>query len=492
MRRYFEPTEAEREQGIKAPTTAHRAIARLVATGHIRVILTTNFDKLAERAIDELGITPTVVSSPDQVQGLPPLLQIPCLVVKLHGDYLDSRIKNTPEELARYDKRVNRLLDRLLDEFGLIICGWSAQWDAALCSALARCRTHRFTTYWTYRGELDAEANRLISLRRAQAIQISDADSFFDMLAGRTEALAEYDRPHPLSTRMAVETLKSYLVEPRHRIRLSDLMTQETEATYEKLFSPDHDPLSGIPYDGPHLLERMTKYEAVSERLQALLITGAAWGEPQHVGLWCKSLQRIATPPPIPSGAPYNTNWEVARGYPALWLLYASGLAAIAAERFECLHGLFGVPVFSDDGQVPITVAIVTWKVADKTTLNAGLRRNSGAPMTEYFAENLRQALREYLPSERAYDHAFDLLEYLLALFYLDVNPGNGWCPPGRFAWRAERRNSVIDRVSQEVERLGESWPPLQAGLFGGSVQQFRTAEQAVAAFLQRNRSHFW
>jgi hypothetical protein len=99
MRGYFEPSEAEREQGIKAPTTAHRAIARLVAAGHVRVILTTNFDKLAERAVEEVGIAPTVVSSPDQIQGLPPLLQIPCLVVKLHGDYLDSRIKNTPRSL---------------------------------------------------------------------------------------------------------------------------------------------------------------------------------------------------------------------------------------------------------------------------------------------------------------------------------------------------------------------------------------------------------
>lgn len=298
--------------------------------------------------------------------------------------------------------------------------------------------------------------------------------------------------PDPAATRIAVETLKSYLVEIRHRIRLSDLITQETEAAYENLFSSARHPLSGVPYDGPHLLERMREYEASSERLQALLITGAAWGEPQHIGLWRKSLQRIATSPP--PGSSYNDDWERTRGYPALRLLYASGLAAIAAERFENLHGLFDVPVFSErnDRQVPIPVAIDTLRVVDKRVLNAGLGKRSGAPMTEYLLEDLRGALREYLPSEKDYDHAFDLFEYLFALFYLDVNPGTNWCPHGRFAWMTERRDNVIDRVAQDVERLGESWPPLRAGFFGGSVPQFKKAEQSMIEFLQKNRSHFW
>jgi hypothetical protein len=38
LRGYFEPTEEEREQGTKLPTAAHRAVARLVAAGLVRVI----------------------------------------------------------------------------------------------------------------------------------------------------------------------------------------------------------------------------------------------------------------------------------------------------------------------------------------------------------------------------------------------------------------------------------------------------------------------
>ena len=50
LRAYLEPTEAERDEGIKSPTAAHRAIAGLVAKGYIRVIITPNFDRLIDGA----------------------------------------------------------------------------------------------------------------------------------------------------------------------------------------------------------------------------------------------------------------------------------------------------------------------------------------------------------------------------------------------------------------------------------------------------------
>lgn len=57
LRSYFEPTDEEREQESKIPTEAHKAIARLVLSGHVRVVVTTNFDRLLEQALHALGIT---------------------------------------------------------------------------------------------------------------------------------------------------------------------------------------------------------------------------------------------------------------------------------------------------------------------------------------------------------------------------------------------------------------------------------------------------
>src|SRR5208283_4902116 len=102
LRGYWEPSEEEREEGAKQPTAAHKAIASLVEGGFIKVIITTNFDRLIETALSDVGVTPTVLSSPDQMLGAVPLIHSNCCVFKVHGDYLDTRIRNTPEELSAY------------------------------------------------------------------------------------------------------------------------------------------------------------------------------------------------------------------------------------------------------------------------------------------------------------------------------------------------------------------------------------------------------
>jgi hypothetical protein len=56
LRSYIEPTEEDREQGLKVPSKAHKAIAKLVADGYIKVILTTNFDRLMEDALAAVGL----------------------------------------------------------------------------------------------------------------------------------------------------------------------------------------------------------------------------------------------------------------------------------------------------------------------------------------------------------------------------------------------------------------------------------------------------
>jgi len=83
---YIEPTEQDLADGRRVPTTAHRAVARLVQLGFVRVILTTNFDRLLEQAIRSVGIEPTVISSDDDLLGAVPLIHSRCYVIKIHGD----------------------------------------------------------------------------------------------------------------------------------------------------------------------------------------------------------------------------------------------------------------------------------------------------------------------------------------------------------------------------------------------------------------------
>ena len=68
--------------------------------------------------------------------------------MKVNGDYLNASTKNTEDELASYDPRIEMLLDRILDEYGLVVCGWSAEWDRYIgkhpvCDGCWANRTHR-------------------------------------------------------------------------------------------------------------------------------------------------------------------------------------------------------------------------------------------------------------------------------------------------------------------------------------------------------------
>ena len=160
MQGYIEPSEDDRNEGKKVPSPAHRALADLVSEGHVRAIVTTNFDRLIENALHERGVEPTVVASVDALKGAEPLAHSRCYILKLHGDYKDARILNTDAELSAYPDEYDTLLDRVFDEYGVIVCGWSGEWDHALRGAFLRAPSPGCPRAVQYTG------NRLFGARR--------------------------------------------------------------------------------------------------------------------------------------------------------------------------------------------------------------------------------------------------------------------------------------------------------------------------------------
>ena len=214
LKSYFEPTDEDEEQDLKVPTVAHKAIAKLVKLCYFRMILTTNFDRLLEKALRDEGIEPDVISNDDNLKGALPYIHSKCCIVKLHGDYLDTRIKNTNSELSEYSQGINAFLDRVFDDFGLIVCGWSGKWDKALREAILRCPNRRFPVYWLAKGNLCEEAEKIIKNRRAEVITIESADKIFTELLEKIEVLRKVERPLPISTEVAVSLVKKYLSDP--------------------------------------------------------------------------------------------------------------------------------------------------------------------------------------------------------------------------------------------------------------------------------------
>jgi hypothetical protein len=192
LREYFDPPPER--GGPILPTAGHQALAQLCASGRVRVILTTNFDRLIERALEQAGVAPQVITSPEQAKGMTPLMHAPVTVVKLHGDYsmLGHGLRNTPEELSSYPEEWTRLLARVFDEFGLIVVGWSADYDTALYHTLAASPSRRYPVFWaSYNGNLTESATRLIAQRRATMIDTSGAEEF---LRDLVERLGRLDR----------------------------------------------------------------------------------------------------------------------------------------------------------------------------------------------------------------------------------------------------------------------------------------------------------
>ncbi len=491
LRSYFEPTEEEREQGLKLSTVAHRAIAKLVADGYIRVIVTTNFDRLLENALEAVGVVPTVLSTADSIDGAMPLIHTKCTIIKVHGDYLDTRIRNTTAELEQYDERLNRLLDRVFDEFGLIVSGWSAEWDTALRVAIKRCPNRRFTTYWAARRKPQGVAKELLDWKQGVFVEIKDADSFFQELEEKVSALQEFDRPHPLSAKVAVATLKKYLVDKQHRIRLRDFVHEEQEKLYSEL-SPEHFPLD-TRFSHEEFIRRVQRYESLTEILVALTITGCYWSEEYHEHLWIKCIERIANLHELKNGQGYPELWRNLSLYPALLLLYAGGIASIAARNYGTFAALLTKPVVRDASRnKPLVLALNTCRVMEQSVgQKLPYMRGCHTPLSEHLYKVVREPLREFLPQDIDYEECFDRFEYLLGLVHADLYLellGSPYGPVGRFGWKYEfgvkngyavYKNPIVEEIELESIDAGDNWLPLTTGLFNGSLERFLYIKKA-------------
>lgn len=486
LRGYFEPSEDEREQGKKAPTQAHKAIAKLISLGYFRVIITTNFDRLIESALDGVGVAPTVISTPSQVKGALPLVHQKHLILKLHGDYLDPQIKNTEDELAAYDPKTKKFLAQILDNFGLIVCGWSAEYDTALYDSISSKMGRRFPMYWTSIETPTGRAKKLIQLTQANIVDIKSADSFFDTLAQGIESLAEFDRPHQLSISMAVESLKRFLVEERHRIRLSDLIFHETEKVLLRISDESVFSATELP-SGASFVNRMKLYEATLGILESLISTGCFFGEGSQRALWIDCVKRIGNLPSVQRQSGIQP-WTWLRYYCALRLFYAAGLAALAGGNLITLFGLMTMklrPLASLSTEEEFITSIVNIQyVIDNRLYREGAGED--AHKRDHLHATLRDVLRRFCSDDQAYDEVFEQFEYLIAANQASLTGDRCLIPLGRLRLGIGpliRLPEGIVRLEKEIERLGSSHPLLKAGFFGGSVENFRNAHRYVLEF---------
>lgn len=186
LQSYFEPTKDG--QDVSA-SLAHQHLADLCATGRIKVIITTNFDRVIEQALSARGVKFQVLG-PKDISTMIPLVHAPVTVIKVHGNYQSLDIRNTAQELAKYARPLARLLREIFTDFGLIVIGWSGKWDSALRDLIQRNASRKYPMYWVdYNGQYSEEATQLVQNRQAYTLSSRGADQFLEDLWQRINRL---------------------------------------------------------------------------------------------------------------------------------------------------------------------------------------------------------------------------------------------------------------------------------------------------------------
>lgn len=433
LKRYFEPTAEQIEEGIKLPSTAHKYIARLVQDGYIRVIITTNFDRLIENALKELGIEPVIISNPNHVESIMPLMHNRITIIKLNGDYLDTGFLNLKGELSKYDSRYETLMSEVFENFGLITCGWSGTWDTALVETLKSHHKFRFTNYFTYRITPSDALKTISEYRKGYLLSVSDASSFFKELYENVSALEQLGNHHPLTEQMAVQRAKKYVARPDNSVQLSDLSIDLATSTLDSInYDFDQKPTSeGVIVNMDICFSRI-------QPLSAMLAQTVYWSDEYHFPMW-KNVQLLSLAIPERMNTKSWNDWgDGLSRLPAIIIRYSIGIAYVANKKWALLNSLHDI-VTKQNYQKKNILKFTDPQTAILIGHFQKTKYKSRTPVSEKLYEYCQPLFSSILPTHALYTEAFDLYEIISALMYMkhkehemDYGPLSRFCHANR------------------------------------------------------------
>jgi hypothetical protein len=276
-----------------------------------------------------------------------------------------------------------------------------------------------------------------------------------------------------------VEKAKEYISDTRYRIKLHDLAIQKCREVIT-LASDEHFPVETRNVTAEEVADRLKRYATITQDLQDIYTVLCHWGTSEHVPIIQKIITRLIERDGPRKG---TVAWLGLRYYPSVLLLYAGGIGAIAAQNYENLAAIFTARVGSsytngksEEAVLEIGHALAELEDVKLFKLLPDHTRHY-VPRSEYLFKLLQPRLDDLLFLGRGYEDMFDRFEVMLALVHADLmfqsaNHISG--PLGRFAWKHRSGEfSVYSSVVKEAQAQKQVWPPLRAGLFGGSFERF-------------------
>jgi len=191
--RFAYPTRQDRQRFFhslyvgKSPSPGHRYLAEIIKQGYVDTIFTTNFDPLMENALREAGVLFKTISH-DELSHYAEIRGDLVNVIKLHGDFLYSNLKNLEEETRRLSKGLEDVFSNFLNQYGLIVIGFAGN-DESVMLPLRQVKEPHFLSrglYWIYRNlkRSELKQNPLLNdvIKRSAGnlvlIGVEDADDF--------------------------------------------------------------------------------------------------------------------------------------------------------------------------------------------------------------------------------------------------------------------------------------------------------------------------
>lgn len=498
MRSFFEPTNEERELGWKTPTKAHLAIARLAKEGYVRVILTTNFDRLLEKAFEFEGITPQVISHEGAISQATPIVhsKIPT-IIKINGDYIDCQFRNTTEELDEYPEQMKLYLHRIIEDYGLVTCGWSGEWDKGLISIIKKTAHSRYNSFFAYIGEPKDSIKSLSKNRLGELMPIESADNLFSELNEQIMALEKYDANANMSHEMMMARVKKYLSSKQYDIEFADIIEKWGTDAYNQITEVAHYDFSLIKDTFERYLE--IHLRAIAPLLDAAILT-ARWGKEWHIKLFGDILIKLCIKP-FKSGERGIVETSYIHALAPTLLLNTIGIACVKYGRFKELNNILklSVPAGNFMGFYRYSLLYLLggthWTYE---TWNNLMGTTYCYPFSLFFLRQLEPVFKDYFITESEYENVFYIWEHLKSLMY-----GYNKCsliefsvPMSNFLYKRNeykirhKEPEPYTLFFEEADKLKNNWEPIKQGMFGGSYDNYKQIYEQAEAYYQQHRKY--
>ena len=279
-------------------------------------------------------------------------------------------------------------------------------------------------------------------------------------------------------------------------------------------------------------------YEELTAPLLDQLITACAWPNADHERIWADTMAALAQPAPLSDTVTGQmrvgaTQALIVEGrddrlqalalLPATLALYAGSISAVQGRNFGALRALTTdatVPWSITHPNLRVTVIerVGPWEALSRDdslalTLRAAQVAGDDAEL-EHLLGDIAQHRRRKPPFVASsylfdalqphfaglygltrYGELFDETEIMFSLVVADqMAQDRVFTEPwlGLFVTDASHTARLEDSrygaVLAEVNAAGDDWPPLQAGLFGGSIHRLSAALQRVTEYTEQMR----